>query len=990
MPSIIYPLLLILTKFADINNLIQHIDNYEISEPKACLAEEVASFLTQPFKQTKLLCLNIRSISKNFDGLITLLSRIKLDMDFVILTECWLSHCRDNLPSLSNYNIHHSTDDYNQNDGVVVFINNSVTCSVLEPVFPEANCLVIKVSNHTAIIALYRPHCFKLNVPYFLTSLNSILQTLVSFPNIILVGDINIDIATNNTEAYCGDYLNLLAMHGMLPAHTLPTRKTSCLDHFILRTKKSSSSFVLHSSITDHDAIMLCIDLKQPNYVPKVCSKIDYVGMNISMDSLDFSPIILCDDPNIAANLLVNLLSNALISNTKLLRLPRRTRTIKPWITIGLLRCVRNRDNMHKKLKRCPGDNILSITYRRYRNFCNNILKKVKREYLTKEIRKACTDSRKLWDIIKTNTNTKKLKDSASNLISASTPSLSVNSVNEYFVNIGKSLAERVQLNNNHNIDSFTQSPVLESIVMFDTDEDEVEKLILSLKNSCTVGWDGISSRILKQYKNTLVPPITHICKLSLSKGIFPDAFKRAIIKPIFKAGSRNLVSNYRPISILPSLSKILERIMNVRLIKYLEGNNLLSPRQYGFRATKSTADAIHDLTDFIVTNLDGSKKCLSVFLDLAKAFDTVPIPLLLKKLERMGIRGLQLSLFQSYLSCRSQCVQIDNHRSADLPIHYGIPQGSILGPSLFLIFINDLCNLQLTNGKIVSFADDTALVFEADSLQDVFKFAQDGLNLVLDWLAHNHLTINAEKTKYMLFSIRNTLQHNFNLTAHSCQSYLLTGCSCPSLENVPTIKYLGLNLDQNLNFKSHINLLSSRIRKLIFIFKTLRNIADYRVLKMVYYALCQSILTYCITTWGGVHKTSLKKLEVSQRALLKVATFRSFDFPTFDLYRNCKVLTVRQLFVLNTILKKHTQLTYSTTHVQNNKRRRDLVCSSYRCKSKFMQRFFVFLGPYLYNKCNVSNKIYSLNNFNCKNLVVDWLLKMNYDVTENLIEVIS
>lgn len=977
---------------ANINNLLDNLDNFQISNHITCLPEDVSSHITHPHNQTKLLCQNICSILGNFDKLLVLLSRIKLDFDFLILTECRLSAIQQNLPALDGYNVHCSTDNFNQNDGVVVYINNALSCTVLEPIFPETNCLVIKISTHTVIVAIYRPYCFKLNVPLFLASLNTVIQSLSSFPNIILVGDINIDISPDSYEKYSEDYLNLLSIHGMLPSHTLPTRQSSCIDHFILKTTKTNKTFVLHPSISDHDAIVLCINIKQPKSVPLTISKIDYVGLEASMSSLDFNPILTLDDPNTAANLLVSLLAQALISNTKLLRLPRRARTIKPWITIGLLRCIRNRDNMHLKLKLSADNSILRVTYRRYRNFCNDILKKVKREYQRQEILAAGSNSRKLWDVIKRNINMNKPKDYSSNLLTMSdSPSRSVNDVNEYFVNIGKSLAEKILLHNNSTVNTnpFTYG-VTKSFGLLDTDEAEIESIITSLKNNCAKGWDGIPSSILKQYKNILIPPITHVCRLSLSAGVFPDAFKKAVIKPIYKAGDRSLISNYRPISLLPSLSKVLERIMNKRLMNYLEVNNLLSPHQYGFRAERSTASAVHGLTEFIVGGLDEGRKCLSVFLDLAKAFDTVSIPLLLQKLEHLGIRGLSLNLFRSYLTNRSQLVKIDNHISNDLPVLYGIPQGSILGPSLFLVFINDLCNMQLNNGKIVSFADDTALIFEAPTLEELFINAQNGLNSILRWLGHNLLTINADKTKYMLFSIRNTLSqhHNLNLTAHTCNFDPIL-CTCPVLENVSTIKYLGINLDQNLNFKTHINLLSTRTRKLVYIFKNLRHIADQKILKVTYYALCQSILTYCITIWGGAHKTTLKKLEVAQRTILKVSTFRPYLFSTSKLYEECKVLSVRQLFIASTVLRKHSLLTYDPNFSQNQ-RRHDLVCTGKIFKTSFAKRFFVFLGSYLYNKCNGVNKIYALNRYNCKNKVTDWLLNLNYEDTEDLFDVIA
>lgn len=247
-----------------------------------------------------------------------------------------------------------------------------------------------------------------------------------------------------------------------------------------------------------------------------------------------------------------------------------------------------------------------------------------------------------------------------------------------FFVNIGKNLAEKVQRNliipppskctNRNNS--------LKSFVLLNTDEKEVERIIMGLKNDSATGWDGISSKTLKEFRHILVPPLTFIFQKCLSEGIFPSCLKKAIVVPIYKSGNKEQVSNYRPISILPSVSKVLEKIINNRLVQYLESQGFLSKNQFGFRSKLSTANAVHELTDYIVQELDMGKQTIGIFLDLAKAFDTVSVPILLNKLELLGIRGTQLKLFADYLDGRSQCTRIDNFVSFDLKnASFGVPQ---------------------------------------------------------------------------------------------------------------------------------------------------------------------------------------------------------------------------------------------------------------------------------------------------------------------------
>jgi hypothetical protein len=325
------------------------------------------------------------------------------------------------------------------------------------------------------------------------------------------------------------------------------------------------------------------------------------------------------------------------------------------------------------------------------------------------------------------------------------------------------------------------------------------------------------------------------------------------------------------------------------------------------------------------VRSLDNNKKCLTIFVDIKKAFDTVSIPLLIIKLEKMGIRGNQLSLFKDYLSFRTQRVKIDTRFSDEQFITYGIPQGSIIGPTLFLCYINDLYQLKLKNCRITSYADDTALTFFGDDWDEVFGLAQEGFNTVTHWLARNVLTLNSDKTKYMVYTIRDTMAlnvTNYNIYAHMCSYPPLNLCSsCPTINKVNSIKYLGITLDKNLSFNHHIHKIAQRTRKLLYVFKQLRHGADARTLKNVYLTLSLSIVTYCLTSWGGAAKSKLIELERAQRLILKVCLFKPRLFPTATLYQEAEVLTVRQLFILLTILRKHSQINYERDKLKTARR---------------------------------------------------------------------
>lgn len=900
--------------------------------------------------------------------------------------------CVTSIPTINGYCSFASTNNPLQNDGVIIYIKDELSFTVEEPLLQNCNSLLIKIErNDTAILAVYRSPSYK-NVSPFLLSLNQTLEKISNFKNISLVGDLNLDLISESPKSSVEQYLTLTAYHGLSPTHYLVTRDDSgtCIDHALLKSTFPSITIVPQSTITDHKTVILCLKKPQSrHYASSNRLVIDQEGLSDSINKINFDHLYNLTECNAAMDCFINSLKTALENNTAIVPLSCRKKIIKPWITPGLLRCMRNRDKLHKKSKASPDDLIIKSTYIRYRNFCCKILKKVKRSYERELIQKAGNDSKQLWDTIKNITNTSKVINFPKELLTLKdNPQKSVDYINKYFSSVGETLANKITSSQPH-INNIKKSTILspnDSFVLIDTDEEEVNSLILTLKNKCSVGHDGITNKLLKDFRHQLVPHLTYIFNMCLANGIFPYALKRSQISPIHKGGDRNHILNYRPISILPSISKLLEKIINSRLIKYLEDKNIISDNQFGFRKGKSTDDAVSTLTNFIAQKLDEGKKCIAIFLDLAKAFDTVSVPILIYKLQKIGVRGTQLALFSDYLTGRSQCVKVGSHTSTNLSVTYGVPQGSILGPTLFLIYINDLLCLDSFHGKIISYADDTALIFTAKSWNETYLLAQNGLNTVRNWLKDNILTLNSEKTKYLAFSIRNCSQ-DLKLIAHDCQSDPSSdyNCQCKPLERVSFIKYLGVIIDSNLSFKQHIFNLSKKVRKLIYVFKNLRHVVPRHTLKQIYYALCQSLISYCISSWGGAPKTTLKQLEVSQRAILKICSFKPIIYPTKLLYEYCQVFTVRQLFLCSIILKQHSMLQYNPKIL--SRRRWFTVCrSSFKPKTMFIHRFFNFLGTHIYNKINKILNIYPMNIIAVKKTITPWIQSLTYDETEDLL----
>lgn len=335
------------------------------------------------------------------------------------------------------------------------------------------------------------------------------------------------------------------------------------------------------------------------------------------------------------------------------------------------------------------------------------------------------------------------------------------NYCNKYFNEVGVKMAAQIKRTAN---DYKNRYPT--SMFLYPATENEIIQHINSLKNNSSPGIDGITTKMIKLIHPNIMAPLLHVksCKSTQHNetGIVPDNFKTSIITPVYKNGNATEIYNYGPISIIGNFSKIFEKCLKVRLNDHLNKHQILHKNQFGFRESKITSDAMFEIVNSIKNGLEKNNKCIAVFLDLAKAFDTVPHNRLLEVLEHYGIRGVVLEVFKNYLNNRKQIVGIRDSLSEPLNTQLGIPQGTVLGPLLFIVYINYLLCLN-TSKSTISYADDTVLIFEEDSWGGVKEKALEGVQKVKEWLDLNQLSLNVEKTKYIAFSITNYNRPNYN-----------------------------------------------------------------------------------------------------------------------------------------------------------------------------------------------------------------------------------
>ena len=366
--------------------------------------------------------------------------------------------------------------------------------------------------------------------------------------------------------------------------------------------------------------------------------------------------------------------------------------------------------------------------------------------------------------------------------------------------------------------------------------------------------------RVIRVLSNYIAEPLSYIINLCFVKGEWPDELKYAEIIPIHKSKSKHHSENYRPISLISNFAKILEKVLHKRLLNFIGKCNIVSDKQYGFLKGRGTKDALNFIVDKVLNELDESKTIAITFLDLAKAFDTVDHKILLQKLYNYGIRGNAYELMSSYLTGRLQKVRVNDVTGNFDEVNVGVPQGTVLGPLLFILYVNDLL-VNSPEGEIVSFADDTALITTGKTWLNVEEKMNSQLNEIADWLALNKLSLIIDKTVFITFG-------NY---CDSVPDTMQIAIKNKYVKRVEQGKYLGLILDYRLKWDIHIEQILKNTKYLVFIFRKLSKIMQQKTLMIIYYALFHSILSYGIIAWGGAYPTQIILLQRLQYKLLKI-----------------------------------------------------------------------------------------------------------------------
>ena len=382
---------------------------------------------------------------------------------------------------------------------------------------------------------------------------------------------------------------------------------------------------------------------------------------------------------------------------------------------------------------------------------------------------------------------------------------------------------------------------IKETIFLTPVDSLEVKNIILSLKNSAA---GHVGASLLKLSIEHIVAPLTHICNLSLSEGVFPDQLKIANVVPLYKAEDWMMFNNYRPVSVLCVLSKIFEKIMFTRVQVFLNELQILYKYQFGFRKGHSTYMAHIVLMDKLIHAMENGEYVIGIYLDFSKAFDTVNHAILLDKLHHYGIRGVAHSWFKNYLTNRHQFVTYNGAKSKLKVINCGVPQGSILGPLLFLIYINDLVSVCKSTMPIM-FADDASLFASGTDIHVIEDTINKELSNISTWLKVNRLSLNVKKTHFMMFTNKRYSIVKIEIKIDN-----------EPIEETTKTKFLGVIIDNKLTWKDHIMYISGKISRGMGIIIKSRKLLYKQTLLNLYYSFIYPYFIYCNQVWGNTCKS--------------------------------------------------------------------------------------------------------------------------------------
>jgi hypothetical protein len=890
---------------------------------------EFSSANFDPSKSFSVLHYNIHSIELHIEEFRVALEMVDFKFDIICISESKI--IKDSEPkidiNLDGYKPPISVPTESSKGGVLIYVKNGINFKPrndlnvykkkeLESLFIE---IINEKESNDIVGVIYRHPC--MNESEFVDEHLKDIVDKLSYENkkVYIAGDFNYDLLNVSSHNETFSFFDTMMSNFLLPVITLPTKinrgHNTLIDNiFTNNLHPDTKSGNLEINLSDgHLPSFLIIPKQNQNHLPKkhnilIRDKKHFNKENFIQDfqSLNWDEIIdlNTNDVDVSLENFLSKFNNILEKHMPLRKMTQREfkQKYKPWISNAILNKIADKNKILKKYIKCKNELRKSELLSQFKNIKNditNMTRAGKKTYYQKYFTDNKNNLQKVWKGIKEIINIKSQNfDHPTCLkvgdLNITDPTAISNSFNDYFTSIADDILKKRKYNGNKSFRDFLSNRLLENFAFEECDENEIKSIISSLNPNKSSGPNSIPTFILQLLAEEISSPLAKISNLSFTTGKHPDILKISKTIPIFKKGSRLLVSNYRPISLLSNLNKILEKMVHTRIYKFFEDYQCIYFLQFGFRKKHSTNHALIDITETIRQALDNKKFACGVFVDLQKAFDTVNHDILVDKLEHYGVRGLANNWFSSYLKNRSQFVSILGFESTTQPINHGVPQGSVLGPLLFLIYINDL-HFAIMNSKVYHFADDTNLLNIGSCPKKMQKDINADLKILHKWLLANKISLNSGKTEIIFFHKPGGKVPNLKIKMNGHRIF-------PS----KYIKYLGIYLDETLNGGFHCETLMKKLKRANGMLCKARHYIQIDALKSLYHAIFSSHLIYGCQIWGQTMNSFNEKIFRLQNRAVRIVSFSDFRANSNPLYGNLKILKLNDQIILQNCLFVH------------------------------------------------------------------------------------
>ena len=865
---------------------------------------------------------NIDGNKTNFDSLTVDLKRHETKFSVIAICETNIDSSHKNMYPVEGYDSCYQSKiaDKSKGSGLGLYIKDTYTYDEISEssiCSPDIEALFIKITNTNAPIIIgvvYRPPNGNLN--NFNQQFHSILETLPK-SNVYIAGDFNINLHSVYEHASARLFQESFLSTGFYPTislstHEMPNCNASCIDNILTN---NSANVTLSATIKDsvsHHLPIVCHSISDQfttitgNAELPLTTTFSRYNFNQSNTGALLTDIVTLSDHhnNILYTDFDGLLSTFadIVDNRckeEITTKSKRNPVDNPWITQGIITSVNNKHKMSKSWQQTiknnkdpddQGDPELHAKYLNHRKLLNYTIKHAKESYNVKKIEEAEGDMKATWKLINHIRGKKTSKIAPAFFIDGELvreQRVIAHSFNQYFVSIAKHLNDSIDLNMQSvpTFESYMFSRSNKSMVLEACTPGEIEDIVKTFSSSKS---SDIPVHAVKLCISILAPILSKYFNHFMDIGVFPDILKIGKITPVYKnKGQKQCFGSFRPISTLPIFGKIFEKIIYVRLYSFFLSQNFMYSKQFGFRKGHCTSHALNYSINFLTNAISKNKHLIGIFIDLSKAFDTIDHGKLLVKLDNYGVRGNCHSLLESYISNRKQFTSFNNENSPKASVMFGVPQGSVLGPLLFLIYVNDIVNCS-PYGEFILYADDTNIFIAADSKAEAFKKANEVLELVNRYMLSNLLHINTDKCYFMYFR-PNLYSRSICSRTEPYDREAKLFLSDARVKQVPTIKFLGVTIDENLNWLPHIENLKS---KLILSQGALYRIKDSipkRLHKTLYHSLFESHLTYGISVWGCQSNSVLQKLFAIQKSCVRMLFGNQHALSKPETYCYCK-----------------------------------------------------------------------------------------------------